>query len=107
MEDAVCLECERPIEADVEQRVGQGLRPCDCTTAELREALARAYTCISKQGEEQDSLAERCAQIVEARIDPECGCEEDRELCENNRSYGCATLRGLAAKIRALAGKGE
>ena len=52
----VCLECECPIEATVEQRLGEGLRSCTCTTAELRVVLGRAYTFASKQGEEIESL---------------------------------------------------
>lgn len=57
MGDNVCLECECPIEASAEQRIGEGLRSCRCTTADLRNALDRAYRCISEQGERLDALA--------------------------------------------------
>ena len=58
MGDAVCLECECPIEASVEQRIGEGKRSCCCTKADLREALARAYSFISEQGGKLDLVGE-------------------------------------------------
>ena len=65
--DAVCLECECPIEASVEQRIGEGKRSCRCTTTDLREALGRAYTSISDHGVKLDK-ANACIKELEAAL---------------------------------------